>query len=246
MEKTVYQVKIDAFEGPLDLLLHLVNQYEIDIYDIPLKDITDQYMDYIHTMQDLHLDIASEYLVMAATLLEIKSKMLLPKQELELEDEYEEDPQEELIQRLVEYKKYKEAAHVLKEREQESNQIYTRPPLDLTDYQSDRKVSRSEVLSVTDLTNAFQRLLRRKQLLQPMETTVQRQEISIEERMNDVLVSLQKMKGKASFENLFDYQERFEIVTTFLALLELMKSLKIMCYQMNNFEDITVALVEDE
>src|SRR5690606_30870527 len=100
-----YKVKIDAFEGPLDLLLHLINSYEIDIYDIPVAQITEQYMIYIHTMQKLELDIASEYLVMAATLLAIKSQMLLPNPEIdEIEDEYEEDPREELVKRLIEYR----------------------------------------------------------------------------------------------------------------------------------------------
>src|SRR6185312_14133630 len=100
-----YQVKIDAFEGPLDLLLHLVNELEIDIYDIPVAEITEQYMEYVNTMQKIELNIASEYLVMAATLLEIKSAMLLPKKEVISEDEYEEDPREELINRLIEYRK---------------------------------------------------------------------------------------------------------------------------------------------
>ncbi|WP_411953359.1 segregation/condensation protein A [Alkalibacillus sp. S2W] len=246
MSESVYKVKIDSFEGPLDLLLHLINQYEIDIYDVPLKEIADQYLNYIHTMQDLHLDIASEYLVMAATLLEIKSQMLLPKQELDVEDEYEEDPQEELIQRLVEYKKYKEAANILQEKEQESNQIFTRPPMDMTPYQSEYVVKRSDVLSVTDLTEAFQKVLRRKKLLAPMETTIQRQEVSIEDRMEDVLHTLQRLKGRSSFYDLFSYQEKFEVVTTFLALLELMKTCSIMCYQSDNFSDITVALMEEE
>ncbi|MDQ0158526.1 segregation/condensation protein A [Alkalibacillus salilacus] len=246
MSESVYKVKIDSFEGPLDLLLHLINQYEIDIYDVPLKEIADQYLNYIHTMQDLHLDIASEYLVMAATLLEIKSQMLLPKQELDVEDEYEEDPQEELIQRLVEYKKYKEAANILQEKEQESNQIFTRPPMDMTPYQSEYVVKRSDVLSVTDLTEAFQKVLRRKKLLAPMETTIQRQEVSIEDRMEDVIYTLQRLKGRSSFYDLFSYQEKFEVVTTFLALLELMKTYTIMCYQSDNFSDITVALMEDE
>ncbi|GEN45197.1 segregation/condensation protein A [Alkalibacillus haloalkaliphilus] len=245
MSESIYKVKIDAFEGPLDLLLHLINQYEIDIYEVPLKEIADQYMNYIHTMQDLHLDIASEYLVMAATLLEIKSNMLLPKQELDFEDEYEEDPQEELIQRLVEYKKYKEASKVLKEKEQESNQVYTRVPVDLTPFQSEEVVKRSEVLSVVDLTEAFQKVLRRKKLLEPMETTIQRQEISIEDRMGDVVNTLHKFKGESSFFGLFEYEQKFEVVTTFLALLELMKTYTIICYQKENFEDITVALTED-
>src|SRR5690606_27811042 len=118
-----YEVKLDSFEGPLDLLLHLINKYEIDIYDIPVAQITAQYMEYIHAMQELELNIASEYLVIAATLLEIKSKMLLPKQEVSLDDEYEEDPREELMNRLIEYRKFKDAATHLKGREMEQSQI---------------------------------------------------------------------------------------------------------------------------
>src|SRR5699024_7998730 len=125
-----YKVKLDTFEGPLDLLLHLINKYEIDIYDIPLAEITEQYMEYIHTMTILELNIASEYLVMAATLIAIKSEMLLPKPNLPDEDidEYMEDPKEELINRLVEYRKYKNAAENLKEKEKAANQIFTRTP----------------------------------------------------------------------------------------------------------------------
>src|SRR5699024_3957436 len=117
--KGTYTAKLDAFEGPLDLLLHLVNEMEIDIYDIPVADITEQYMDYVKAMQRIELNIASEYLVMAASLLEIKSAMLLPKKEVAVEDEYEEDPREALINRLVEYRKYKLAAEELKDKELE-------------------------------------------------------------------------------------------------------------------------------
>ncbi|RPF55726.1 segregation/condensation protein A [Aquisalibacillus elongatus] len=244
MGQSIYQVKLDTFEGPLDLLLHLVNQYEIDIYDVPLKEITDQYLDYIHTMQEMQLDVASEYLVMAATLLAIKSHMLLPKQELEVEDEYEEDPRDELIQRIIEYRKYKEASKELKEREQEGNQIFTKPPSDLSDYESTVKVTKSDSVSIVDLAQAFQKVLRRKQLLKPMETTVQRQEISIEKRMDEVIGELKVSEGRKNFESLFPYQEKFEIVATFLAILELMKAVKISCYQTHNFEDIMVELME--
>src|SRR5699024_9634001 len=125
-----YQGKLDTFEGPLALLLHLINQYEIDIYEIPLAEITEQYMQYIHTITKFEFNIAIEYLVMAATLIAIKSEMLLPTLDLPDEeiDEYMEDPKEELIKRLVEYKKYKNAAENLKEKEKEANQIFTRSP----------------------------------------------------------------------------------------------------------------------
>lgn len=237
-----YQVKFDTFEGPLDLLLHLVNQYEIDIYEVPLKDVADQYMNYIRTMQELQLDIASEYLVMAATLLAIKSQMLLPKQEVEMEDEYEEDLRDELIAKLIEYRKFKEAAAGLKEREQEHFRTHMRPATDLSVYQSEIKVERSNELDIVDLTQAFQKVLRRKQLLAPMETTVQRQEISIEKRMDEVLNALNDHHGKKSFDELFSYQKRAEVVATFLAILELMKSMQVTCIQNQNFDSITVQL----
>ncbi len=133
-----YEVKLDAFEGPLDLLLHLIHRLEIDIYDIPMKQITAQYMEHLRAMQVLELNEASEYLVMAATLLEIKSKMLLPIHEGELDDIEldvdEVDPRDELVARLVEYRKFKEAAFQLIEREEERLQMYTRPPTDLSQY----------------------------------------------------------------------------------------------------------------
>src|SRR4051812_323235 len=134
-----YNIKIDAFEGPMDLLLHLINRLEIDIYDIPMAEITDQYLSYIHTMQHLELDIASEYLVMAATLLAIKSKMLLPKHEdesnLDENDEsFDLDPRDELVEKLLEYKKYKQAALEFKTLEEERSLMFTKPPMDLSEY----------------------------------------------------------------------------------------------------------------
>lgn len=141
-----YSVKIEAFEGPLDLLLHLINRYEIDIYDIPVAQITEQYMAYIHAMQELELDIASEYLVMAATLLAIKSKMLLPAPEEEDDGDMEfdevDDPREELMQRLLEYKKFKEAARELKRREEERALLFTKPPSDLSAYADEKRQRR--------------------------------------------------------------------------------------------------------
>src|SRR5690625_3945341 len=123
-----YEVRLNGGEGALDLLVHLINKLEIDIYDIPVAEITEQYIEFIRAMERIELNIASEYLVMAATLIEIKSSMLLPKKEVALEDEYEEDPREQLIKRLIEYRKYKDAAQHLQQKELEENEIYTRPP----------------------------------------------------------------------------------------------------------------------
>lgn len=242
-----YSVKIDAFEGPLDLLLHLINRYEIDIYDIPMAQISEQYLNFIHTMHSLELDVASEYLVMAATLLAIKSKMLLPKNEdtlnEELEysgDEMEEDPRDELMRRLLEYRKYKEAATHLKEYEKDRSLLYTRPPGNLAQYIPDQKENPISDVSLYDMLSALQQLMKRKKWKEPKLTTVQRQELPIGQRMEQILKELEEAKGKQSFSSLFPIFERSYIVVTFLAILELMKNNAITCVQERNFEDIYI------
>ncbi|MEK4147472.1 MULTISPECIES: segregation/condensation protein A [Robertmurraya] len=240
-----YNVKIDAFEGPLDLLLHLINRLEIDIYDIPVSEITEQYLFYIHTMKELQLDVASEYLVMAATLLAIKSKMLLPKHEESLEDEfefeYEEDPRDELVERLIEYRKYKEAASDLKSLELERGLMFTKPPSDLADFSTEVSPDRRDLdVSLYDMLGALQKLLRRKKLQRPLPTKISRQEIPIEQRMDEILKDLQINKGRRSFFDLFPRREKDHIVITFLAILELMKRSEIIVEQEGNFSEIFV------
>lgn len=246
-----YNVKIDAFEGPLDLLLHLINRLEIDIYDIPVAEITEQYLLYIHTMKELELDIASEYLVMAATLLAIKSKMLLPKHEEELTDEFEfeteADPREELIERLVEYRKYKEAAVQFQSLEQERGLMYTKPSSDLSDYTKDLKQDKVDLnVTLYDMLSAFQKLLRRKKLQKPLTTKITRQEIPIEKRMEEILSFIKKSGGRKSFFELFPYHNREHIVVSFLAILELMKRKEIDVEQDHNFAEIFVLAKEGE
>lgn len=246
-----YQVKIDAFEGPLDLLLHLINRLEIDIYDIPVAQITEQYLIYIKTMNELKLDIASEFLVMAATLLAIKSKMLLPKHEeviVDQEDEiaFEDDPRDELVERLIEYRKYKEAAHDLKTLEEERGLMYTKPPSDLSDFSKEKQPEKSELnVSLYDMLAAFQKLLRRKKLQRPMATKIARQEISIEKRMTEIMVELKQLKGRKSFNDLFPYPDKEHVVVTFLAVLELIKRKEIDVEQRGNFSEIFVEAITE-
>lgn len=246
-----YQVKIDAFEGPLDLLLHLINRLEIDIYDIPVAQITEQYLLYIKTMNELKLDVASEYLVIAATLLEIKSKMLLPKHEEDLNEDdtefsYEEDPRDELVERLIEYRKYKEAAYDLKSLEEERGLMYTKPPSDLSDFSKEIQPEKTDLnVSLYDMLAAFQKLLRRKKLQKPMATKIARQEISIEKRMVEILDELRKLKGRKNFNDLFPYQAKDHIVVTFLAILELIKRKEIDVEQQENFGDIFIEAVKE-
>ncbi|WP_203287735.1 segregation/condensation protein A [Metabacillus sp. cB07] len=241
-----YKVKIDAFEGPLDLLLHLINTLEIDIYDIPVAEITEQYMLYIHTMKELQLDVASEYLVMAATLLSIKSGMLLPKHEEELEEddfgfEPEEDPRDELMRRLIEYRKYKEAADDLRHMEEERSKVFTKPPSDLSAYAAE-PASGSDSVNVTiyDMLGAFQKMMRRKKLQKPLQTKIARQEIPIEKRMDEILDEFRRNPRRRKFTELFPSDQKDHLVVTFLAILELMKNNSIMIEQEENFSDIYI------
>jgi segregation and condensation protein A len=247
-----YNVKLDAFEGPLDLLLHLINRYEIDIYDIPMAELTEQYLLYIYAMQELRLDVASEYLVMAASLLQIKSKMLLPKHEEELLDEEfeyetEEDPREDLMQRLIEYRKYKEAANDLKTLEEERSLLFSRAPSDLSEYQGNIKQEKVAMdVTIYDMLGAFQKLLRRKKLQKPLQTKITRQEIPIDTRMQQIIEELSLYpNSRKNFLELFPFEDKQHIVVTFLALLELMKKNTIVIEQENNFSDIFLSLKKE-
>lgn len=248
----MYNVKLDAFEGPLDLLLHLINRLEIDIYDIPMAELTKQYMEHIRAMQVLELNEVSEYLVMAATLLAIKSKMLLPIHEEEsfeadLEVELS-DPREELVTKLLEYRKYKEAAHQLQEFEQTRSLFYTRPPSDFSNIEMKKQpVLFEETASIYDMLGAFQKMLKRKQLKQPLSTKIARAEISVKDRMDYVFHRLKDRGGKMRFFSLFEEEaEKSVIIVTFLSLLELMKRQVISVTQEQNFEDPTVILRKEE
>lgn len=245
-----YNVKIEAFEGPLDLLLHLINTLEIDIYDIPVAKITEQYLMYIHAMKEVELDVASEFLVMAATLLAIKSKMLLPRHEEVLDDDFgyeqEEDPRNELVEKLIEYKMYKEAANDLKSLEMERGLMYTKPPSDLSEFAKEAKMENADIdISLYDMLGAFQKLLRRKKLQRPVSTKIARQEISIEKRMFEIIAFLKKNGKRKSFYDLFPGNDRGHIVVTFLAILELIKRKEIDVHQDNNFAEIYLTAKEE-
>ncbi len=230
-----YEVRIDAFEGPLDLLLHLLKEAKVSIYDIKISEITHQYLDYIHAMEELKLEIASEYLVMAATLIEIKSKSLLPKQIVEIEDEY---------QRLVEYQQYKEVTKELRELEEERGQFFTKPPIDFSDY-IDHVEKLPQNLQVEQLISAFEKLLRRHKLTKPLKTRIVPQNISVEERMKSLSQQL-KYKKRVAFASLFERFDKEYIVVTFLALLELVKSNQISISQQSYYEDIYISSLEGD
>ena len=196
-----YVVTIDNFDGPLDLLLHLIKEQDIDIYDIKIEDITKQYLDYIRHMKELNLEIASEYLVMASELIEMKSKMLLPKKKEKEDDDYEEDPRELLIERLLAYKRYKEVTSEFKDLELTRKMVFTREPDNLNRYVKEDE--NSEELGVADLIDAFNNLLKRKELDRPIATKITKKELSVTEKVNKIK-NILRNKKKINFEDIFE------------------------------------------
>jgi len=241
-----YKVRLDAFEGPLDLLLHLINRLEIDIYDIPMAELTEQYIEHLHAMRVLQLDELSEYLVLAATLIEIKSKMLLPVHEGEdfgedADFEMEEDPRYELVTRLIEYRKYKEAADRLKESADERSEHFTKPPGNLAQFGEVLAAGTEESLNVFDLIGAFQKLIDRNRLKAPLTASITKTEQSVGEKMDDIMEKLERNGGSCDFYALFEEGNTAELVITFMSLLELMMRRDIFVEQSDNFNRLTVS-----
>jgi len=235
-----YAVKIDAFEGPLDLLLHLIKESKVDIWDIKIVDIADQYLNYIKSMESLNLNIASEYLVMASELIEMKSKMLLPRYQEETEEE-EIDPREQLIHKLIEYQKYKEMTKNFKELEEVRHEVYTKAPGSLKEYADNDTVISSDV-TLDDLMNAFEKFLKRKKQEKPLSTTVTKKEITVEERRTSIR-NILKEKKKVDFFELFEEVTKEYVVVTFLAVLEMAKKQELTIYQENNFDNIICEVI---
>ena len=229
-----YETKLEAFEGPLDLLLHLIKESKLDIHEIKISEITGQYLAYIKAMEELHLEVASEYLVMAANLTLIKSKKLLPKEESSLEDEYEEDPEAALIRRLLEYQLYKGSLDEFRRLEEERGRFYTKPPIDFSEY-IDEHLQLDLNYDVSELILAFEKLLRRKKLEMPIETTIVTEKVTVSSRI-DAIKSKLKMKGQIKFSQLFERYDKSYVVVTFLAMLEMAKTRELTLIK-NNCED---------
>lgn len=238
-----YVVTIDNFDGPLDLLLHLIKEQDIDIYDIKIEDITKQYLDYIRHMKELNLEIASEYLVMASELIEMKSKMLLPKKKEKEDDDYEEDPRELLIERLLAYKRYKEVTSEFKDLELNRKMVFTREPDNLNRYVKEDE--NSEDLGVADLIDAFNNLLKRKELDRPIATKITKKELSVTEKVNKIK-NILRNKKKINFEDIFEVSTKEEVIISFLSVLEMVKKDEILLTQEGNFKNIVISLKEGE
>lgn len=228
-----YKFTINDFEGPLDLLLHLIKESNINICDINIVEITEQYLNFIEKEQNLNLNIASEYLIMAAELIEIKSKMLLPKQEKNIDEET--DIKENLINKLIEYNKYKGIIPQLKELNNERNTIYTKSPENL-DYLEKEKVN-NESSELHILLDAFNKFLNEQKDNEPLKTTVTKKEYSIEKRNKEIKNILRK-KNIINFIELFDTVSKEYIVITFLSILDLAKKNEIIIEQDKNFKNI--------
>ena len=232
-----YNIKIDAFEGPLDLLLHLIKEKNVDIYDISIEEITKSYLDYINKMGELNINIASSYLVMAAELMEIKSKSLLPKVENEEDNEEEEVSRENLINKLVEYKKYKEMTEVFKELEINRNNIYIKPPENINNYVNNEIYN--EEIEIDKLVEAMKNFLNRKELEKPLKTKITNKEYSVKERKNSIR-NIIRNKKRVEFTELFEEYNKSYIAVTFLSVLELAKEHELKISQDKNFDNIFI------
>lgn len=231
-------ISIDNFEGPLDLLLHLVKESNIDICDISIEEITDKYLDYIRYQEGYDINISSSYLVMAAELMYLKSKSLLPINNKEEDISPEEITRENLINKLLDYKRYKELTPTFRNMEEERKKIYIKGPENISNYKDSNFSSSGEV---EELLEAFRKFLERKDLEKPLETTVTNREYSVRERKNGIRNVL-KNRGKVYLDELFEEYNKPYVVVTFLSVLEMVKENDIIICQDNNFDKILLEL----
>jgi segregation and condensation protein A len=231
-----YPVRLSNFEGPLDLLLHLIKQHQVNIYDIPIALVTRQYIDYIDLMQEMNLDVAGEFLVMAATLIHIKSRTLLPRPDPTQEDP-DEDPREALVRRLLEHQKFKAAAELLHERETLRSAQWTRPDGPITEIAGEAPEPEIEVDLFT-LISAFRSVVERSK--QRPKVYLPSEQIPIEDRIEELMSRLSETEA-CGFEDLFaDVQSRAGLIVTFLALLEMIRLKLVRVFQSGAMNPIRV------
>jgi segregation and condensation protein A len=235
-----YLIDINNFHGPLDLLLHLVKSKEQDIYEISTSVIIEEYLNYINTMKDLNIDVASEFMVMAATLIHLKSRMLLgsSEEETEEEQEFEINSEEDLKKRILEYEKYKKMTEVFKEMEEKRSEFYTKSPMSLKEF-TDEAISNDGSVTIDDLVAALLAYKERINYQKPINTKITRRELSVEDQMNSIKGKL-KVNKKMNFVDLFEEVNKEYLIVTFLAILQMSKNDEIMIYQDNNFDNIVV------
>ena len=218
-----FQVTIDQFEGPLDLMLHLIAEKKMDIMDLDISVLTAQYLDYLNAMEALHLEVVSEYLTELATLMEIKSKVLLPHDEMEIEDTYQEDPRARLVARLLEYQQYKEVAQSMNELYYNRSLKYGKPMSEVVDQWLQEKDDTTVINgNVEDLVKAMNRVLRRLSLVKPLEVKYAAKELSTQERTLQIKARLSSLPSTFSFDMLCDdCHEVAQVIVTFLSVLDM-------------------------
>lgn len=229
-----YKFKINEFEGPLDLLLTLIKESKMDIMNIEIIKLTNQYLEYIESMNDLNLVVASEYLVLASELMYLKSKCLLPKDNIS--DEEFEEGRDNLVNRLIEYKQYKDVTNAFKNLEERRKEVFTKTPSSLKEY-SDGSIKLGGDVTLNDLLKAFQNFLDRKKYSEPLSTKITTKEYSVEERTRDIK-NILRLRKKVEFFELFDNFSKPYVVVTFLSILEMAKKNEIVILQENNFDKI--------
>lgn len=239
-----YEIKLDVFEGPLDLLLYLIRKNEIDIYNIPISLIAEQYLQYLEMMRSLNLDLAGEYLVLASTLVHIKSKMLLPPVEGESEDEDGEDPRAELVRQLLEYQAFKEAALKLDGRPILERDLFKRGVHIEDEVEVDEEDEAAFEVDVFELAAAFRRIVAGFDRSEDLEIDVEK--MSLTDRINEIMERLSEEKQLSFLDLLGDRRDRKRIVYTFLAILELMKLRVVRAFQTDSFGAIRLFLAVKE
>lgn len=235
-----YQFSINDFEGPLDLLLHLVKTSKMDIYEINIKTIIDEYLSFIENEKNKNIDIASSYLVMAAELIHLKSKMLVNSEDVE-EDNYDEfqiKSEEDLRNKIMEYEKYKKLTDKFKDLEDKRNSFYTKSPMRLDDLLDNSEVKFGD-LSLDDLVKALMEFQEREKLTKPLSTRITKKEYSIERRIKDIR-SILKVRPKVEFLELFTELDRNFLIVTFLSILSMSKNEEVYLSQEDNFKPIMV------
>lgn len=239
-----YNFYVSDFEGPLDLLLHLVKESKMDIYEINIRTIIDQYLDFIHSLEEKNIDIASEYLVMASELIHLKSKLLVNRKDEEpsSEDEFSITSEEDLRNKLLEYEKYKKITKDFQELEEKRGEVYTKLPESLKEYIDEKGITKGE-FDIEDLFNAYKLFIERQRLAKPLNTKITKKELSVEDKIKDIRNVLSTRK-KINFIELFTEITKESIIVTFLSILEMSKNNEILLTQEDNFSPIMIERCE--
>ena len=243
-----YKVRLNAFEGPFDLLVYLIENAQMNIYDIKIAEITGQYLAYIDEMKKMEVSVASEFMVLAAALIELKSKMLLPRSSPDAENVVEEDPRTQLVAKLLEYKKFKLLADMLAEQETETEKMFEKPQEDISMYTGEPEEYLN--LDIDQFVNAFNLFLQRKQKLDEMHRAyerLERQRVSVEQKMDFIKDFFVKHNKKsADFRELVTPEsDKYEVALTFTSMLEMINQNRLSAQQKENFGNITLRWIEN-